>query len=223
MTFEPFFTELNGLFARYLSSASREAQHSYCTPENRYRFGSQGQVERLIAAAELCTKHFSGDLVEIGCFEGSTSKHLCKVAKQYSRKLICVDPWETGTQNCEGSEYNAFLEATKEYRDTTEIIRKSSMHPDVVSTLRSREIAFAYVDGLHTLDACFSDIKTVGHCYGIIAVDDLPWCREVRQAIAKSLFQFDFEWFGNPYMREGYLFHRPKSEREFLQGTRDKL
>ena len=89
------------------------------------------------------------------------------------------------------------------------MIKASSLIPETIQIISNRELCFAYVDGLHTYDACFSDIKTVSHCRGIIAVDDIHVEYGYREYILKAF------WDGavaigrtpldNSLAREGYL------------------
>ena len=48
-----------------------------------------------------------------------------------------------------------------------------SLDVDIIKKIKSINICFASVDGLHTKEACYSDIMSVSHCSGVIAVDDV--------------------------------------------------
>lgn len=159
---------------------------------------------RVLEAARWALEMYGGDLVEIGCHKGKTTARFCELAREFGRKLIAVDPWELGTQNCEGGEREQFVERTKGYEDVLEINRVSSMEKGIIKQIKGRDLAFAYVDGLHTVRACKIDIETVSHS-PVIGVDDIRDSLlkdTVYDAAAKSMGYgavFRKQW------REGYL------------------
>ncbi|NEP77121.1 MAG: hypothetical protein F6K39_02405 [Okeania sp. SIO3B3] len=167
--------------------------------------GSIHQRKRIAQVAEYCIKGWPGDLIEIGCFLGETSKLLAEVAHKYNRRLIALDPWELGTQNCQGGEYETFLKNIEPYKDVVDIIRLSSLDGKAIALVKNRELCFAFVDGLHTYDACLKDIETVAHCQGIIAVDDVLWCADVERAFQKGAEIIQRSKLHLPLCREGYL------------------
>ena len=125
--------------------------------------------------------------------------------------MIGVDPWELGTQNCEGGEREEFLDRTKDCGSALEVIRSSSMDSDIIDRLKNTKIAFAYVDGLHNVRACTIDIETVSHS-PIIGVDDI-YNRDTQDpTILKKVFDSAVEKFqkasvASPAWREGFLFN----------------
>jgi len=199
---------LSKLLTSLSQNAEKEEEQFQKGEYNQYQYGSLFQKERLALVADYCADKWSGEFVEIGCFKGASSQVLCKVAQKYSRKLICIDPWEVGTQNCEGEEYETFLEATKEFRDVTRIMRMSSLDERVIQEMQNTQLSFGFVDGLHTFEGCSSDIRTLSRCAGIIAVDDLSWNPEVRKAFFQSALQYNLQSFYHPIMREAYLWRQ---------------
>ena len=161
---------------------------------------------RVIEAAKYAVENYAGVLVEIGCHKGKTTSRLC----QLGRQVIAVDPWELGTQNCEGGEREEFLERTKDCGCALEVVRSSSMDEDIMERLRNTKIAFAYVDGLHSVRACSIDIETVSHS-PIIGVDDI-YNRDTQDpTILKKVFDSAVDKFqkasvASPSWREGFLF-----------------
>lgn len=131
------------------------------------------QKERIRIAAEWSLKHYSGDLIEIGAYIGETTVVLCELARKYHRKVIVVDPWAQGTQNCVSDEYEQFCQRTAQYGDVLHVIRASSVEEKTIETIKASKLAFAFIDGLHTVQACQSDYEAVKHCEGVICVDDL--------------------------------------------------
>jgi Methyltransferase domain len=173
--------------------------------------GSVWQRDRLSRVARLCAERFAGDFVEIGAFLGETTVRLAQVAQACGRRVLVVDPWEAGTQNCTGVEYDLFLKNTAPYRDVIDVVRASSQDYDAMIPVRQRPLSFAYVDGLHTDGACLSDILTVRHTAGIVAVDDLTWSREVQQAFRMGASLTGRLPIHSPLCREGYLAYRYRS------------
>lgn len=146
-------------------------------------YGEIRQRERLAAVAELVAKEHAGDFVEIGVLHGSTTVMLAEVARRYGRKVIAIDPFEIGTQNCSGGELEIFLKNVEPYADVVEFLRMRSDDARVREVVWRRALAFAFVDGLHTYLACYDDLFLVKHA-AVIAVDDTLWSAEVRSALS---------------------------------------
>lgn len=170
------------------------------------RGGSDGSIqqrERLYEVAEFMVKRVEGDFVEIGCLHGSTTVLFAQVAQRFDRRVLAIDPWQIGTQNCEGGEYEIFLRTIKPYANIVDVVRESSAAPEVVARLKRTEIAFAFVDGLHEYNACLQDIQSVHHAY-LIAVDDTNgWSKEVARAFKEGAREKT--QISNPNFRESYL------------------
>ncbi len=176
---------------------------------DRYNQGSFFQRERIACIAACCARDFPGDLIEIGCFTGDTTRYLCHLARHYNRRVIAVDPWEAGTQNCIGEEFEAFLKNIEEFKDIVDIIRASSLDPQAIQQIKQRNLCFAFVDGLHTYQACLSDIKTVSHCNGIIAVDDTRWSDDIKKAFFEAGQSLQRAPVFIAGLRESYLAAKP--------------
>jgi len=170
-----------------------------------YAQGGMLQSARIASVAEYCAKGWPGDFIEIGCLRGGTTIKIAEVARRYQRRVIAVDPWQTGTQNCEGGEYEAFLKNTENYRDIIDIVREDSLKSDTIAAIASKELCFAFVDGLHTYEACLRDIQTVAHCSGVIAVDDTSWSRDVERALREGAELTHRSYLYIPILRESYL------------------
>jgi hypothetical protein len=162
---------------------------------------------RVLEAARWALEMYGGDLIEIGCHKGKTTARFCELAREFGRKLIAVDPWELGTQNCEGGEREQFVERTRGYEDVLEMNRVSSMDEGLIEQVKGRDLAFAYVDGLHTVRACKIDVATVSHS-PTIGVDD------IRNSLLKdSVYDVAAKELGygaifKKRWREGYLTRR---------------
>ncbi len=197
--FEQIDLELGALFK---SATLDELKSFELAP---YMRGSMQQRERIVRVAEYCARRQPGDFLEIGCYVGETTKILAEIARKYHRRVIAVDPWEPGTQNCVGWEYNAFLQKVEPYADIVDIVRASSLNRETIALIKERALCFAFIDGLHTYSACLSDIQTVAHCQGIIVVDDILWNDEVMFAFRRGAYLTHRFAIHHPLCREGYL------------------
>ena len=160
--------------------------------------------ERLTVIAERCCRDYPGDLVEIGCLNGSTTVLLCAVARLHGRRVVAVDPWKAGTQNCEGGEYVRFMTVTEPYHDLLDVLRLDSRDPRVPEFLKQRGLAFSFVDGLHQYQAALNDILACGHS-SLIAVDDITWSTEVKRAWFESAGNLGRLRIEYPALHEAYI------------------
>jgi hypothetical protein len=87
---------------------STMAEEVAATDVNLVTKGAVRQRDRLSWVAEWRARTYPGDFVEIGAYMGETTVRLAQVAQAYGRRVIVVDPWQVGTQNCEGHEYDIF-------------------------------------------------------------------------------------------------------------------
>lgn len=163
------------------------------------------QRDRIEQIATFSAERWPGDLIEIGAYYGATTLRLLKIARKYERRVIAIDPWEVGTQNCKGGEYEAFVENTRAWADILDIVRKSSLDEEAIRYVMERDLCFAFIDGRHTYKACYSDILTVGHCAGIIAVDDILWDGNLIRAFNEAAIDLNRQILKHKLIREGYL------------------
>lgn len=97
--------------------------------------------------------------LEIGCFEGLTSRYICDNLLNYGGRMICVDPltdeYLPGHPDNEMfiGQYDRFTRNTKGY--PIELIRKKSN--EVFNQLQDYRFGFIYVDGDHTEEAVYQD------------------------------------------------------------------
>jgi predicted O-methyltransferase YrrM len=200
VNYEPLDPKLADIIARTVE------QEEAASPQlELHEQGSFLQGDRLAEVAELCAQRKAGDFIEIGCYIGETTRRLAEVAHQYGRRITAVDPWETGTQNCEGWEYEAFLKNIEPYASVVDIVRDDSTKRRTIARIRKLNLCFAYVDGLHTYAACLSDIRAVAHTHGIIAVDDIYWSYPVTRAVRRGAYLTRRTAVHHPACREGYL------------------
>lgn len=153
---------------------------------------------RVAEIAALAAINFPGNITEIGAERGLTTIHLVKVAERYHRKMIVVDPWDVTAPACFPGYYEEFMGRMTQYMHLLEVVRMDSRSKEAKGIL-GQPLSFAFVDGLHTYEACKSDILATYHA-GIICVDDVqnnwkmmraftegaegrrmiahPWCKE---------------------------------------------
>ena len=168
---------------------------------------ANSQRTRLHHVAAMCAHHRPGDLAEIGAHKGATTVHLLQVAKIRDCRVIVVDPWQKGTQDCRGHEFDIFERATAEYAGLLDVVRLPSQDAFAIKTLMLRPLCFCYVDGLHKHGPALCDIMSVRHCKGVIAVDDVRMFAGVRAAFEQAAVLLGRTAIYRPELgiREGYL------------------
>lgn len=135
--------------------------------------GQQDYFRQLLT--KLIPDH-EGNIVEIGCGHGLNTELFCKIAKQYNRKVIGVDPFESGFEDMPVSyrygiqEFNNLLGRYSNLH----LIQKSSLDSSVLGDLLSFDpIVFAFIDGLQTVEAVLSDISMMEKLNTtLICIDD---------------------------------------------------
>lgn len=172
-------------------------------------FGYRQLPLRLQRVAEYCARTWPGDLAEIGLLYGDTTVILARIAKKYNKRVIGIDPFNIKGRGYENNYYKRFLENTRPWRDLIDVIKLSSMDPKARKTLMARPLCFAYIDGWHSYEVCYSDILTVGHCKGIIAVDDVRIQgkpdKYLYDALLDGATALSRTALDNELAREGYL------------------
>lgn len=161
------------------------------------------QSDRLRAVASECALFWEGDFVEIGCCAGNTTLQLARVARRFGRRVLAVDPWAE-----DEAVYERFVENTRECSDIIDVVRLPSQNEQAIEQIKARSLCFAFVDGLHTHEALLSDIVTVGHCKGVVAVDDVGYACEpedLRPAFFEGAQMIGRGVYWHPRCREGYL------------------
>lgn len=116
-------------------------------PNSLAEQGSVLQRDRIARLAIRACSKVEGDLLEIGCFDGATSEILARVAREYDRKLICVDTWHGSGDKGAEAIGEQFEKNMRPYSDVLIVIHDYSTAPEVVEIIRKRRYAFAYCDG----------------------------------------------------------------------------
>lgn len=163
--------------------------------------GGKFKRERLLEIARFSARRWPGDFLEIGCLGGGTTLELARLASEFSRRVIAVDPWVVGGI-VKLHHYGDFLCRIAPYANIVDVIKDFSQSPDVVNYIKKQELAFVYIDGEHTNEACSTDLDTVSHCRGVIAVDDL-W--QVETAFIEGAMRLNRIPIYHSTLAEGYL------------------
>lgn len=173
------------------------------TWEAPWSHGTIQHTARVMAVAEYASR-FPGDFCEIGCMAGATTSGLGAIAKAAGKRVIAIDPWETGTQNCEGWEYEAFLENTAQVADVIDVLRATSQSREAVGMVLARTLCFAFVDGSHEYEDCRSDIMLVSQA-PIVCVDDWLWSAAVKMAFEECAGKLNRQMVTHKMAKEAYL------------------
>lgn len=156
-----------------LNSVFKSISYQKKQPHVRHLFGEKSLVGdstsnygRLIeysqritlgVAAEEAVKNSGGNILEIGCAEGWATCTFAEIAKKYGVKVYCIDPY-SGAQEGTESVYSEFKQVLARYPDTIIHLRDSSLSQAAKDFIKDKHVSFAFVDGLHTKDAAYSDI-----------------------------------------------------------------
>lgn len=152
------------------------------------------RAERTRDIIQIVLEHVEGDVLEIGAYEGKTTKIFCEVGAEYDRHVFVIDPWDD-RQNGYQHIFENFIKKTARYKNLT-VHRMGSENPKAVKSFLKEGVRFAFIliDGLHSYDAVSNDLRTYKDLlepYGIICVDDwrgpYPFCGDIRQAATDHL------------------------------------
>lgn len=119
---------------------------------------------------------YPGDYCEIGAGVGNTTIQLLRLANEFSKKVLVVDPFEKGWNEmpesyAKGYPKEVFYGTLTEYKELMELHEVTSLCSSAERFL-FRPLCFAFVDGLQYKGAVLSDLRIVNHAK-IICVDDM--------------------------------------------------
>lgn len=163
-------------------------------------------TENVIFAMEGFTQNWNSEFIkntkhlprvefalEVGCFEGLTSRYICDNLLKTGGRMICIDPltdeYLPGHPDNEMfvGQFERFTQNTKGY--PIELIRKKSI--DAYPDMQHYRFGFIYVDGDHTFDGVYNDAVncfTLCRIGGCILFDDYNGYRdETKRGIDKFL------------------------------------
>lgn len=169
--------------------------------------GHVHQKARIDLLARRCCEQGAGDLCEIGCYTGDTSMVLAKVARDYGRKLVCIDDFRPGTEYRLDTEIMPiFLENTAAFSDVV-IFSRVDAHSTVgIRVIQQHRYCCAFSDDGHDYDDHFSEMMTLLPVTdGLIIADDsyLPW---VAKAIDDTVARYPgWSVLKNERLAESYV------------------
>lgn len=178
-------------------------QHGRTTPCD---IGHSLQRERIALIAEKCCQAVSGDLIEIGCYAGATSRLLAGIARKYGRRLLCVDNWSNATPFDHATPKRKFYETMEAYSDVLDVLEADAHERETIARIQERRFALAFSDNGHEKAWHVRELETLLPVTdGAIAVDDvyLPW---VEDAIRETVPRFSgWSVLENPVLSEMWL------------------
>jgi len=130
--------------------------------------------------------------LEIGCFEGLTTRYICDNLLNEGGRIICVDPLtDEYLPDHEDNamfvgQYDRFIRNTRTY--PVELIRKRSQV--AWKELQNYRFDFIYVDGDHTEQQVYEDgVNALRLCKlnGHILFDDYEWRETTKKGIDKFI------------------------------------
>jgi predicted O-methyltransferase YrrM len=163
---------------------------------------------RMAAVAERSCKYSLGDLIEIGCYAGDTSIRLATVAKEFGRKLVCLDLWKPNDPDYKYEEVEkAFHKTMEPYKDITEVWKMDAHSPEAVKLIGSRKWAFALSDDGHLYEDHMTELMALlPVCDGIVVADDVHYHTHVTDAMRDSaLANPGWKMLLGDGLREGYM------------------
>lgn len=142
-------------------------------------------MKTLDEIADWAASEFPGDLCEIGAGTGNTTVNLLAIAQKYDRKVLVVDPFESGWVDMPesyGSHYTQekFMDATEGRKDYLNLLVANSLSMEAEMFFKDTSLCFAFVDGLQFKRAVLSDLDMISHA-DVIVVDDINRDGELSQ------------------------------------------
>lgn len=145
--------------------------------------------------------------LEIGCFEGLTTCHICDFLLNPDGRVICIDPLEdeyltekldkkARKQNKElkqfKGQYDRFIRNTK--GKPVELIRKRSNEAFKLEGFNEYQFNFIYIDGDHREKSVYNDACSSWEVLadkGYLLFDDYKWGSDTQRGINRFLKKVD--------------------------------
>ncbi|MBM4136783.1 MAG: glycosyltransferase [Nitrospira sp.] len=167
-------------------------------------FLCEGDIHFLFEKARNLPRN--GIIVEIGSFMGLSSvimAHALLATQNYGARIYCIDTWEGSPEHATLNEvknkqlFDIFLSNIKKSGVSSFIhpIHKASV--DAASEFADQSIDILYIDGDHSFEGCYSDLKAWYpklHKNGILFGHDCVPEGGVRQALEKFSGEYDLAY-----------------------------
>ena len=148
---------------------------------------TQEEENILMATARKAMK-YSGNIVEIGLGHGENTLQLLKLAKEFDKKVIGIDPFDNNMPESYRYSIEDFYHRIVGYEDYLILHRRPSQCKTSWDILE-QEICFAFVDGLQYAGAVMNDLYCVEHSPVIVADDYNRISNESQVCYAVDLFK----------------------------------
>jgi FkbM family methyltransferase len=163
------------------------------TKENIRNYSDGWNTEFIANTAQIGKVNF---VLEVGAFEGLTSKYICEHLLLPEGRMIAVDPLEdyytpedTEHKEMFHQQYQRFLGNTRGL--PIELRRQRS--EDALPEMHEFRFDLIYLDGDHSEEAVFRDIELsipIMKDDGYLLIDDYLWRDETKRGIDKALQHF---------------------------------
>jgi FkbM family methyltransferase len=170
-----------------------EADNFIITKENIRNYSDGWNTEFIANTAQIGKVNF---VLEVGAFEGLTSKYICEHLLLPEGRMIAVDPLEdyytpedTEHKEMFHQQYQRFLGNTRGL--PIELRRQRS--EDALPEMHEFRFDLIYLDGDHSEEAVFRDIELsipIMKDDGYLLIDDYLWRDETKRGIDKALQHF---------------------------------
>ena len=158
------------------------------TNQEKSEQGTVSKLERISRVAQYCTQGWNGDLIQLGLSGAETTQKLAQLAKKYNRRLFIAGlaKPEIHNHNVSPSLEETLLADIEPYADAVSIIYLGSLTEEVIQLITSLEFCFALIDSVDTYDTCLTAIKTIVHCAGVVAINNVLKNTEISRAFLKG-------------------------------------
>jgi FkbM family methyltransferase len=163
-------------------------------------------------------------VLEVGCFEGLTTKYICENLLSEGGRVIVVDPLldyyyeeDNGVHPYFKQQYQRFLRNTK----GLPVELKRGKSEDELPKMNAFRFSFVYIDGMHFhpfpyQDGCWAFAETkIG---GVILFDDYLWNESSQMSIDKFLDEFAGAY---EILEKGYQVMIKKTHNRYNQLTQE--
>lgn len=151
---------------------------------------------------------FPGDLVEIGCYSGETSKILAEVAGRHGKRLLCVDNWNPKDPYYNFGKIKEEFDKRMGIFENVSVINGDAHNSSTINEIRRGRYCFALSDDGHEYIHHLAELIALEYSLlqGVIAVDDIHHEPDVKMAVADlTRITQGWKFYKESHLREAYL------------------